>query len=113
MVGTGEIKYPGRPKLAFLHVSLILIYQRLEEEILDQKSPGPPGRSLMQRASSWLITNKKQEMLKSQTPSLGNQTETNRRPAFGFRKMATAVKKPDGEVFVTSLRSNSAILFAH
>jgi len=51
-----------------------LIYQRVEEENLDQKSPGPPGWGLMQRASSSLIT-KKQEMLKSQTPSLGNQTE--------------------------------------
>ena len=50
---------------------LILIYQGLEEESLDQKSPGPPGWGLMQRASSSLIT-KKQEMLKNQTQSLGN-----------------------------------------
>jgi len=48
--------------------SLILIYQGLEEEILDQKSPGPPGWWLMQRASSSPIT-KKQEMLKNQTPN--------------------------------------------
>jgi len=40
-----------------------LIYQGLEEENLDQKSPGPPGWGLIQRASSSLIT-KKQEMLK-------------------------------------------------
>jgi len=40
-----------------------LIYQGLEEENLDQKSPGPPGWRLMQWASSSLIT-KKQEMLK-------------------------------------------------
>jgi len=53
---------------------LILIYQGLEEENLDQKSPGPPGWGLMQRASSSLIT-KKQETLKNQTLSLGNQTE--------------------------------------
>jgi hypothetical protein len=53
---------------------LILIYQGLEEEKLDQKSPGPPGLGLMQRASSSLII-KKQEMLKNQTSSLGNQTE--------------------------------------
>jgi hypothetical protein len=33
---------------------LILIYQGLEEENLDQKSPGPPGWGLMQRASSSL-----------------------------------------------------------
>jgi len=49
-----------------------LIYQGLEEENLDQKSPGPPCWGLMQRASSSLIV-KKQEMLKNQTPSLGNQ----------------------------------------
>jgi hypothetical protein len=46
-----------------------LIYQVLEEENLDQKSPGTPGWRLMQRASSLLII-KKQEMLKNQTPSL-------------------------------------------
>jgi hypothetical protein len=52
---------------------LILIYQGLEEENLDQKSPGPPGWGLMQWASSSFIV-KKQEMLKkNQTPSLGNQ----------------------------------------
>jgi len=50
-----------------------LIYQGLEEGSLDQKSPGPPGWGLMQRASSSLIT-KKQEMLKNQTQNLGNQT---------------------------------------
>jgi hypothetical protein len=41
----------------------MLIYQGLEEETLDQKSPGPPGWGLMQLASSSLII-KKQEMLK-------------------------------------------------
>jgi len=51
--------------------SLILSYQGLEEENFDQKSPGPPGWGLMQRASSSLIT-KKQGMLKTQTPSLRN-----------------------------------------
>jgi hypothetical protein len=35
---------------------LILRYQGLEEENFDQKSPGPPGWGLMQRASSSLIT---------------------------------------------------------
>jgi len=49
-----------------------LIYQGLEEENLDQKSPGPPSWGLMQRASSSLIT-KKQEMPINQAPSLGNQ----------------------------------------
>jgi len=63
MVGTGEIKYPGGSKLTLLPGSLILIYQGLEEESPDQKSPGPPGWGLTQRASSSLIT-KKQEMLK-------------------------------------------------
>jgi len=47
-----------------------LIYQELEKENLDQKSRGPPGWGLMQRASTSLIT-KKQEVLKNQTPSLG------------------------------------------
>ena len=36
----------------------ILIYQGLEEENLDQKSPDPPGLGLMQRASSSLIIRK-------------------------------------------------------
>jgi len=45
-----------------------LSYQGLEEENLDQKSPGPPGWGLMQRASSSLIT-KKRKILKTQTPS--------------------------------------------
>jgi len=52
----------------------MLSYQGLEEENLDQKSPGPPGWGLMQRASSSLIT-KNQKMLKNQTPSLKKQTE--------------------------------------
>jgi len=51
-----------------------LSYQGLDEENLDQKSPGPPGWGLMQRASSSLIT-KKQKMLKNRTPSLEKQTE--------------------------------------
>jgi len=58
-----------------------LIYQGLEEENLDQKSPGPPGWGLMQRASSSLIT-KKQEMLKNKTPSLGNQTTQAKKQDF-------------------------------
>jgi len=37
--------------------------QGLEEESLDQKSPGPPGWGLMQRASSLLI--EKRKLLKS------------------------------------------------
>jgi len=78
-----------------------LIYQGLEEENLDQKSPGPPGWGLTQRVSSSLIT-KKQEMVKNQTPSLGNQKfrtrsmEKQRGMAFGYRKTVTAFKKkPD------------------
>jgi len=51
-----------------------LIYEGLEEENLDNKSPDSPGWGLMQRASSSFII-KKQEMPKKQTPSLGNQTE--------------------------------------
>jgi hypothetical protein len=49
--------------LLLLPGSLIFSYQGLEEENLDQKSPGPPGWGLIQRASSSLIT-KKQKMLK-------------------------------------------------
>jgi len=74
MVGTEEINTRDVPKPALLSDSLILIYQGLEEENFDQKSPGPSGWRLMQRATSSLIT-KKQEMRKNQTPSLGNQTE--------------------------------------
>jgi len=43
---------------------LILAYQGLEEENLDQKSPGPPGWGLMQQASPLLIE-KKKKLLKS------------------------------------------------
>jgi hypothetical protein len=67
---------------------LVLSYQGLEEENLDQKSPSPPGLGLMQRASSSLIT-KKHKTLKNQTPSLGM--------VFGFRKTATAVVGPEIE----------------
>jgi hypothetical protein len=38
---------------------LLLSYQGIEEENLDQKSPGPPGWGLMQQASSSLITKKR------------------------------------------------------
>jgi hypothetical protein len=65
-----------------------LIYQGLEEENLDQKSPGPPGWGLMQWASSSLII-KKQEMLKK------TKHQEQGGMAFGFRKTATVVIKPD------------------
>jgi len=42
---------------------LILAYQGLEEENLDQKSPGPPGWGLVHQASSLLIG--KKNLLKS------------------------------------------------
>ena len=70
MVGTGEIKYRGGPQLTLLPGSLILIYQGLGKENLDQKSAGPPGWGLMQQARSSLITKKKKEMLKNQTPNV-------------------------------------------
>jgi len=47
-----------------------LSYQGLEEENLNQRSPGPPGWGLMQRASSSLITKKQKMLKKNQTPSL-------------------------------------------
>jgi hypothetical protein len=43
---------------------LILAYQGLEEENLDQKLPGPPGWGLVQQASSLLIEQKR-NLLKS------------------------------------------------
>jgi len=69
VVGIREIKYLGWTKTSTAAGSLI--YQGLEEENLDQKSPDPPGWGLIQRASSSLIV-KKQEILKNQTPSLRN-----------------------------------------
>ena len=57
---------------------VLLIYQGLEEENLDQKSPGPPGWGLMQRASSSLIT-KNQKMLK--------KPNTNPRKSDGDRRL--------------------------
>jgi len=63
MAATGEVKYPGQTKLALLPCSLILAYQGLEEENLDQKSPGPPGWGLMQQAS--LLHIEKRKLLKS------------------------------------------------
>jgi hypothetical protein len=44
-----------------------LSYQGLEEENLDQKSSGPPGWRLMQRAISWLITKKQKNAKKPNT----------------------------------------------
>jgi hypothetical protein len=67
--------------LALLPISLILIYQELEGENLDQKSPGPSGWELMQLASSSLIV-KKQEMLKNQTQSLRNQLKERQRREY-------------------------------
>jgi hypothetical protein len=44
---------------------LVLSYQGLEEENLDQKLPGPPGWGLMQRASYSLITKKQKNAKKT------------------------------------------------
>jgi hypothetical protein len=57
----------------------------------------------MQRASSSLITKKPKNAKKNQTLSLGKQTETFRSKsvvkqkgmAFGFRKTATTVTRPE------------------
>jgi hypothetical protein len=38
---------------------LKLVYQGLEEENIDQKSPGPPGWGLMQQASTLHIGQKR------------------------------------------------------
>jgi len=67
-----------------------LNYQGLEEETLDKNSPGPAGYGLVQRAS-FSLTIKTQEMLKSQTSTLGNQKQ--RGMEFGFRKTVAAVKQ--------------------
>jgi hypothetical protein len=47
--------------------SLVLIYQGLEEENLDQKSPGPPGWGLVQRGSSSLFIKKTRNAKKKPT----------------------------------------------
>jgi hypothetical protein len=61
MAGTGEIKHPGWTKTSTAALQLILIYQGLEEENLDQKSPGPSGWGLSSRPAprSLLKTNNK------------------------------------------------------
>jgi len=74
MVGTGEIKYPGWTKTSTAARQFDIDLSRARGRKPDQKLPGPPGWGLMQRASSSLII-KKQEMLKNQTPSLGNRTK--------------------------------------
>jgi len=43
MVGTGEIKYPGWTKTSTAALQFDIKLSRLEEENLDQKSPGPLG----------------------------------------------------------------------
>jgi hypothetical protein len=48
----------GGPKLVLVPCSLILAYQGLEEENLDQILPGPPCWGLVQQASSLLIEKK-------------------------------------------------------
>jgi len=63
MAGTGEIKYSGRTGTSAAACSLILACQGLEEENLDQKSPGPPGLGLMQQASPLLA--EKEEIAKN------------------------------------------------
>jgi len=48
----------------------MLIYRGLEEETPDQKSPGPPGWGLMQRASSSLIVKKTRNAKKQNTHNI-------------------------------------------
>jgi len=67
MVATREMKYLGWTKTNTAAGSLILIYQGLEEENLDQKSSGPQGWGLMQQASSLLIVKKKRNAKKPNT----------------------------------------------
>jgi hypothetical protein len=69
---------------------LISIYQGLEEENLDQKSLGPPGWGLMQRASSSLIT-KKQEMLKANTKPRKSDGDRRLKPRNRTLKFGTYV----------------------
>ena len=49
---------------------MIQAYQGLEEEKVDQKSPGPPGWGLMQQASPLII--EKRKLLKSTLEILWN-----------------------------------------
>jgi hypothetical protein len=55
MAATGEINIRCGPNLALLPCNLILAYQGLEKENLDQKSPGLPGWGLVQQASPLFI----------------------------------------------------------
>jgi len=78
-----------------------LTYEGLEEENLDQKSPGSPGWGLMQRASSSLII-KKQEMLKNQTSRHGKQTE--------IKKTFLILKINERDIIKNVYRSASKVL---
>jgi len=53
---------------------LILAYQGLEEENLDQKLPGPSGWGLVQQASSLLIKKKKKKKKLAKKP-IGNTSD--------------------------------------
>ena len=65
--------------------SLILSYQGLEEENLDQKSPGPPGWGLVQWASSSLITKKQKNAKKPNTKP--RKADRDRRPKLRNRTL--------------------------
>jgi len=62
-----------------------LSYQGLEEENLDQISPGPPGWGLMQRASSSLITKKQKNAKKPNTKP--RKADRDRRPKLRKRTL--------------------------
>jgi hypothetical protein len=63
MVGTGKIKHTEWTKTSTAAQQFGIEFSGLQEENLDQKSPGPSGWGLKQRASSSLIT-KKQKIAK-------------------------------------------------
>jgi hypothetical protein len=86
-----------------------LSYQGLEEENLDQKSPGPPNWGLMQQASSSLITKKQKNAKKPNTKS--RKADRDRRPKlknFLIYTLIYAKLQPSDE----SLMHYVAILWA-
>jgi len=76
-VGTGEIKYPGWTITSTVTRQFHIDLSRARRRNLDQKSPGPPGWGLMQRASSSLIA-EKQEMLTKKPNTKPRKSDTDR-----------------------------------
>jgi len=70
---------------------LTLANQGLEEENLDQKSPGPPDWGLMQQASPLLVKNKKKIAKKS----IGNTLDRCKLQRHNLRKRTIRLGTPN------------------